>query len=316
VRKVPLLVTLDLHGLDAEAKPRVGIADNVKRSLREFRGMGIKATYFVPASVFEDYPEFVEWILADGHQVASHGYLHNNLGPYRGYPPERYDLLDQDTQRTFFEAANRIFETVMPGQPPTCFRSPCFGISGSTVPLLEEYGFRADLSVCSQRLDFLTSDPYSFKNLAAPRLPYHPDLGNPFKAGDTELWEIPISSFIVPLAVMTLITFGMTLNKAFFRALRRESLSNGKPIVYMCHVEEFCTDGETYTIPWKDLTFKDFLPTKEHGFRARQAFRIGDPAKIFEYNVRYLDFMASMEAVESVTADGYIDGWLEGASEA
>jgi hypothetical protein len=49
---------------------------------------------------------------------------------------------------------------------------------------------------------------------------------------------------------------------------------------------------------------------KGQGFRARQAFRLGDPAKIFEYNVRYLEFMNSMDAVESVTADQYIERWL------
>jgi len=311
MKTVPLLVTLDVHGTDAQGRPRRGVAENVRRSLTELGKLGIRATYFVPALVMEEHREIVEQIRADGHEVASHGFYHNDQVPFRGLPPERYDLLDESTQEKFFEGADRLFEKVLGDERPTSFRSPCFGISGPTVQALERHGFKADFSVSSQRLDFLTSNPYGFKNLLAPRLPYHPDRSNPFKAGDSKLWEIPVSSFVLPLAVMTVITFGMGFSKWFFRALRKESESNGKPIVYMCHAEEFCPDAETYTIPLGDLKLADFLPLKGRGFRARQAFRLSDPAKIYERNVRYIEFMNSADNVESVTANQYIEGWLQ-----
>ena len=302
-KSVPVLVTLDCH-------PVPGMADYLVETVSTFDALDIKATFFITASVLEENPWLAQKILDAGHEIGSHGLFHNDQ-PFNGYPAERYDLLDEPMQRRFIEEATDKFEQCL-GKKVTSFRSPCFGLSGPTMRLLEEYGYEADVSVSSQRLDFLTSNPFSFNHLLAPRLPYHPSFTNPFRKGDSRIWEIPVSSFIVPYAVMTLITFRLALTRLFFSALRRESSRTGKPIVYMVHPEEFCRDGSTYTIPMKALGWRDFLPRKGSGIRARQALRMSDPAKIHDCNESLMKHMKSFEDLRFVTVHEYVESWLEG----
>jgi peptidoglycan/xylan/chitin deacetylase (PgdA/CDA1 family) len=285
----------------------------ILRTIESFAGWGVESTFFVPATVLEDNQNVVDDVLAGGHQIASHG-LHHNDEPFENYPAERYDLLDEKDQiRVLDEGTDRIAQVL--GFRPTAFRSPCFGISGTTLRLLEERGFRAECSVNSQRLDLLTASPWHFRNLRAPRLPYHPDFYDPFKKGDSKIWEIPVSAFIVPFAVMTLITFPMSITKAFFKGLYREARRTGKPIVYVVHPEEFVADASTYTLSMKDMGFKDFLPIRGRGIRARQAMRMSDPKQIKAASDELFDYMRSFDDIEFTSVDRYVDEWLEGDSE-
>jgi hypothetical protein len=301
--KVPVLITIDLHRVE-------GIAEYGLIAAAELRRLGISATFFIPALVLEENQAMATGILEAGHEIASHGLFHNDREPFRGYPPERYDLLNEKAQRRVIGEATAKFEELL-GRAPTCFRSPCFGISPATLRILEEHGYQADFSVNSQRLDLLTSQPFSLKHMLAPRLPYHPNRKNPFRDGESQIWEIPLSAFILPFAVMTLITFGSNFMELFFRRLYKESRKTQKPIVYMCHAEEFSPSGSTYTIPFSELGWRDFLPMKGKGIMARQAFRIGDPAKIHEYNRNFLSYMGSFEDIEFVTGSRYIQTYLQ-----
>ncbi|MCB1274235.1 MAG: polysaccharide deacetylase family protein [Leucobacter sp.] len=44
--------------------------------LQLYREQQLTQTFFMPAWTMEHYPEMVEAILADGHELAAHGYLH------------------------------------------------------------------------------------------------------------------------------------------------------------------------------------------------------------------------------------------------
>jgi peptidoglycan/xylan/chitin deacetylase (PgdA/CDA1 family) len=52
--------------------PRVG----VPRLLEQLRAAGIRATFFVPGFTAECYPDTIRRIVADGHEVGWHGYMH------------------------------------------------------------------------------------------------------------------------------------------------------------------------------------------------------------------------------------------------
>jgi peptidoglycan/xylan/chitin deacetylase (PgdA/CDA1 family) len=52
--------------------PRVG----VPRLLEQLRRAGIRATFFVPGFTADCYPDTIRRIVADGHEVGWHGYLH------------------------------------------------------------------------------------------------------------------------------------------------------------------------------------------------------------------------------------------------
>jgi hypothetical protein len=301
VKEIPVLVTVDVH-------PIRRIGDYLLAALDEMTKTGIRATFFFTASILEKNGDIAERILNEGHQIGSHGLLHN-AEPVDGYPPERYDLLEEPDQRRFLEQATARTEAAL-GRPVTAFRGPSFGISGATIRLLEEQGYAADFSVNSQRLDFFMANPLSCNHLLAPRLPYHPSFESPFRKGGSALWEIPLSSLIVPFAVMTLITFRLTLTKLLFTALRRESKRTGKPIVYMVHPEEFSPKAAAYHIRLGQLRWKHFLPMKGEGIRARRVFRMSDAAKIHRCNQDLLEYMRSSDDVRFVTADEYIGSWL------
>lgn len=54
--------------------PRVGIP----RIVETYRELGIRQTFFIPAWCVEEYTLAMDIILRDGHEIAHHGYLHEN----------------------------------------------------------------------------------------------------------------------------------------------------------------------------------------------------------------------------------------------
>ncbi len=49
------------------------------RLLGALEHFGIPATFFIPGYIAEHHPRMVEAIVARGHQVGLHGYLHEKL---------------------------------------------------------------------------------------------------------------------------------------------------------------------------------------------------------------------------------------------
>lgn len=299
---VPALITIDVHQSER-------VSEYILCAVNELNKLDIKATFFIPVAILEANQEIIKTVLDSGHQIGSHGMYHNKE-PFDGFPPERYDLLNGFDQSKFIKEATSRAKSLI-GKNLTCFRSPCFGISGPTIQLLQQHGYKADFSVNSQRLDFLSSSPFSFNHLLAPRLPYHPNTSNPYRKGNSTIWEIPLSSFIIPFAVMSLATIGLSAMKFYFIMLLKESKINLKPIVYMCHPEDFSPTANTLDISFKELTIKDFLPLKGKGIMARQAFRIHDPKKIYELNSKFLQYIKSFNHLVFLSADQYIERYLQ-----
>ena len=71
---------------------RYGPQVAVPRILETYRRLGIKQSFFIPGWCIETYPDAIEAILAGGHEIGHHGYLHE-------------DPIDAPDQRRWFEKA-------------------------------------------------------------------------------------------------------------------------------------------------------------------------------------------------------------------
>ncbi len=102
------------------------------------RGYNIKATFFVLGKLAEKYPDIVERVFQDGHEIASHGYSHRTL--------------DEITKEEFdneISLSNTILKEIT-GKEPIGFRAPVFSLNNNTswaLEVLEKYGFKYDSSI-------------------------------------------------------------------------------------------------------------------------------------------------------------------------
>lgn len=144
----------------------------VERILKVLAEREIPATFFVPGHTVETYPQSIEAILAAGHEIGHHGYLHENPCA----------LSSKDEERRIIErglaALDRIAEIT-----PSGYRSPAWDNSPHTIDLLLEYGFRYESSLMAH--DFV---PYWCRvgDVANSDSAYH--FGN-----SVDLVEMPVS---------------------------------------------------------------------------------------------------------------------------
>ena len=142
----------------------------VPRILHLLAAYGASATFFVPGHTAESFPDAVESIRAEGHEVAHHGYGHQDPSTQ-----------EPDEERRSLERGLEVLERFI-GEPPLGYRSPSWDYSEVTLPLLVEHGFLYDSSLFAE--DFH---------------PYHPRLGDqvaveePLQMGEeVDLWEFPV----------------------------------------------------------------------------------------------------------------------------
>ena len=100
--------------------------------LREYRAA---ATFFVPGSTAVTFPRAVGAIVAEGHEIGHHGWVHEPLG--RLSPEQEQNVLMRG-----LEALDRVL-----GVRPLGYRSPSWDNSQATVRLLLEQGFEYDSSL-------------------------------------------------------------------------------------------------------------------------------------------------------------------------
>ena len=95
----------------------------------------IRSTFFVPGYTAHRYPAVVKDIVAAGHEVAHHGYLHEQ--PTAVSPEEEAANLDRGLQ---------ALEEVA-GVRPVGYRAPMWDLSWRSPALLAERGFLYDSSL-------------------------------------------------------------------------------------------------------------------------------------------------------------------------
>jgi len=296
---VPVLITWDVDPDRWATYEHRQLA--FSRALDLCEESGIRSTFFVTANFAHEYPDHVKRTQAFGHEVGCHGLTHTD--------EEEYDRMPEGMQRSYIEQATRALEAVV-GAPILAFRSPRVKTSFHTLRLLAEYGYLADSSVCSQRIDFISSNLINPGWLVAPRRPYHPHETSPFKRGNLPIWEIPVSAMIVPFISGSLNAFGLRFMKAYFRCLYAESIYTGKPIVYLAHPTEFILSRGKVQSRLKDYLFdpKLFSPRyiRTHGLLARNLLRGMDGEILFNCSGELFAYMTSFPRVACMTISEYV----------
>ncbi|TAL01734.1 MAG: DUF3473 domain-containing protein [Rhodospirillaceae bacterium] len=209
---------------------RVELSTN--RVLDLFATHGAKATFFTLGWVAERHPALVRRIVADGHELASHGYEHIRVDTQT---PAQFRV---DVRRT-----KAILEDTA-GAPVRGYRAATFSIGRNNLwafPVLAEEGYTYSSSINPIRHDLYGMDE-------APRFPFYPD-------GANGVVEVPIT---------TLRAGGRNWpcgGGGFFRllpyalsrwAIARVNATEGKPTMFYFHPWE--VDADQPRVP--NLPFK------------------------------------------------------------
>jgi polysaccharide deacetylase family sporulation protein PdaB len=98
--------------------------------LDTLKARNIKVTFFIMGPWAKKYPEVAKRMVADGHEIASHGYRHENYGDMR---PE---AVKEDIQK-----AHALIKEVT-GVDPTLIRPPNGSYSQQSLKAADELGYK------------------------------------------------------------------------------------------------------------------------------------------------------------------------------
>ncbi len=201
-----------------------------------YRKYGIKSTFFYTAYIAELYPEVVKMVLADGHEIGSHGKSH--------IKENGFDVMPFEKQKRHLDYSKKVLEDIS-GQEVVSFRSPAIRVSPLTARALIETGFRIDSSIASQRFDFFLSfgGMRKLNFLKTPRLPYRTKKNDIFSKGDSELVEVPMSATLLPFIGSTM-RIMPRITGIQQRLLHVETQITGKPAVFVIHPNELIDETD------------------------------------------------------------------------
>ena len=126
---------------------RYGPEVAVPRIVESYRQLGIRQTFFVPAWCIEQYPEAVEAMVAGGHEVGHHGYIHENP-----------NQAGRDEEAYWLDRSIEVIERHT-GQRPRGWRAPLYNFSDHSADLLIERGFLYDASLMGDDVPYLLKTP-------------------------------------------------------------------------------------------------------------------------------------------------------------
>lgn len=291
-RVIPTLVTLDVH-------EHPNLHSVLLTSAEYFSRGGQRVTYFVPAGFVAGdpgLPRVLRELRAHGHSVGCHGLNHTPAEDLRRLSPrQEFSLLSQ---------ATRMLEDAL-GGPVTSFRAPVFRLSNRTLPILAELGYRADLSVTPQRLSLLSSSPWCFQWMRAPRAPYRPHRRSPFKRGDVNLLEIPTSCLLLPFAHATMTGVRSKGMSAMTRALVWEALRFERVLVLLLHPESIA--GEDFYWGRRKLRWSDFIPRRNGGLGLRYHFGDIPPEQSQRLSKELAAGLCGLACTRGMSVDEYLD---------
>ncbi len=196
----------------------IRVVENTQRILNLLREYKTHATFFVLGWVADRYPELVQEIAADGHEIATHGYWHQLI--YRQTPEEF---------ATDLENSLEAIQKALGSYSVVGYRAPVFSITNQSLwalDILQKHGIKYDSSI----FPVAVHDRYGISN--ADRF------ANEIGEG---LWEFPPST--VQLGKRNLPVAGGGYFRLFPIPLTRWAIrqinDEGQPAVIYLHPWEF-----------------------------------------------------------------------------
>ncbi len=174
--------TFGQRGPAYAARGEFGAEVAVPRLLGLFERVGVPTTWFVPGHTADTFPEPCQDVLAHGHEMAHHGYGHEN-------PADADRAGERAVLERGLEALARL------GVTPRGYRSPAWEVSEHTLDLLAELGFGWDSSLMAN--DVHPYRPRSWR--AGARRPHgdrHVLAGPSRPSPAASVLEIPVSWFL------------------------------------------------------------------------------------------------------------------------
>jgi len=200
------------------------ISERVVRNVDLVRSVlaeaGAKGTFFVQGLVAEAFPTLLQDLLAEGHEIQSHGYSHRPLFS-----------MDRRALRVELEYARKTVEDAC-GVKVTSFRAPDFSILQENIWALEvlaEVGFEIDSSIFPMRMS-----RYGISGWQTT--PQRVNLPN-----GAEILEVPVAIWTVggfKLPVAGGGYFRLLPQPLLERALR-SIIARRQPAIVYCHPYEF-----------------------------------------------------------------------------
>lgn len=190
------------------------VACNTNAVLDLFAETGVKSTFFTLGWIAERHPALIRRIVAEGHELASHGWDHG-----------RVFAMDAATFRNDLRRARAVLEDAA-GIRVTGYRAPSFSIDQRTPwahRVLAEEGYAYSSSVAP-----IAHDHYGWAD--APRHAFRP-------IADAELIELPIT--LASLGGRKIVTgggfFRMFPGAITYRAIERANRGEQRPAIFYFH---------------------------------------------------------------------------------
>jgi len=230
-------MTTDVETTSLELnRPADFMAEKIKKTglpklLELYDKYEVNSTFFFTAHILELEPGLTDMVLARGHEIGCHGYKHE--------PEYFFNVLSLDEQVRYLRLAKQIIEKAA-GRKIVSFRAPELLLNEDTVRALEITGFKYDSSVSPQRFDGPLSRGFTkkMKWLKAPRRPYRLSKSSVTRQGDSEIVELPISSFIFSYMGTTM-RVSPVINKILEKMVFNEAKAREIPAVFIIHPTEF-----------------------------------------------------------------------------
>lgn len=122
-------------GARSLSRGEFGVTDGAPRLIEMLEKYGVQSTWFVPGHTADNYPMIVQQVADAGHEIANHGYLHEDLSGKS--PAEAADIVARGS-----DALERLT-----GVRPVGARMPAGDFDGQLFSLLVEQGFAYDSSL-------------------------------------------------------------------------------------------------------------------------------------------------------------------------
>ena len=171
----------------------------------------IKATFFATCDCIRKYPEIFRHLKKHGHEISLHGFSH-----------VRFDRLPEKEKISQIKKSLDCFKKYLDIKP-SGFRAPQHSIDKETLDILKKYNFKYDSSY----------SPWNFFHMILSRKNVrfsHNFTPQKIYKIRKNLYEIPISTFILPVSALALRALPVWMLRKFIFLIKCK-----KNIVFMMH---------------------------------------------------------------------------------